>query len=423
MLGWELPPYNSGGLGVACFQMAKALAARGDIDMKFILPYKAKHKEADKFLEIIPASDLPPMMDETGNFLAMGAYAGICSICHTRDCEHAREFGEDLISATKKYAVQIARLLKKQRLHPDIIHCHDWLTMPAGIRAKQLTGRPLIVHVHATEFDRAGGHYGNPLIHEIEYQGLVMADRIFANSKLTKDTIVREYRIPADKIEVVYNSLDPSELSRTVVETDNYLYAKKLKSLGYTIVTNGGSRLTVQKGFAYLMEAMALAMSRNPKLLLLLGSDGEQRDQLIELAADLGISDHVIFTGFIRGARRDEIYEVADIFVMPSVSEPFGIAALEAAHYDNALLLSKTSGAGEVLNSIMKFDYWDTRKLADEIINISLSSALSAELREGVKREYLRISWDDVAEQMSREYEKLASRNMLLSRKLEASYA
>ncbi len=171
------------------------------------------------------------------------------------------------------------------------------------MRAKAISGSPLVVHVHATEFDRAGGHAGNPLIHEIEYQGLMMADRIFAVSQLTKDIIVREYHIPQDKIEVVHNSLDPSDLENIVVDNDDYAYAKELKKQGYTIVSPGGVRLTVQKGITYLLEAMALAMSKNPKLLLLLPSSGDQRNQIIELSADLGISDRVIFLGFVRGSR------------------------------------------------------------------------------------------------------------------------
>jgi len=410
MLGWELPPYNSGGLGVACHSMAKALSQRG-ADIQFVLPYNAKHKDAQQFMNILPASKLPPMINENGEYIAMGAYSGTCSTCSNRTCEHAKEYGEGFVAATRRYADHVARLVTRKKLRPDIIHAHDWLTMEAGIRAKLISGSPLVVHVHATEFDRAGGRSGNPLIHEIEYQGLMMADRIFAVSQLTKDIIVREYFIPEDKIEVVHNSLDPYELENIVVDANDYTYVKELKKQGYTIVSPGGVRLTVQKGITYLLESMALAMSKNPKLILLLPSSGDQRDQIIELSADLGISDRVIFLGFVRGSRQRELYEVTDIFVMPSISEPFGITALEAAHLNTSLLLSKQSGVGEVLHSVMRFDYWDTRKLADEIINISLSQALSSELRTGVRREYLKFSWDHVAEKLSHEYDKVKTRS------------
>jgi glycosyltransferase involved in cell wall biosynthesis len=232
------------------------------------------------------------------------------------------------------------------------------------------------------------------------------ADRIFAVSQITKDIIVREYGIPADKIEVVHNSLDPDELERTVVETNNYMYAKELKKDGWTVVVSIG-RLTIQKGLTYLLEAAALALSRNPRILFIVSGTGEQRDQLIELAADLGISDRVVFTGWVRGNRFRELYEIADIFAMPSISEPFGLTALEAAHYDTAVLVSKQSGVGELLKSIMRFDYWDTRRLADEIINISLSPALNRELRDGIFKEYLRLSWKDIADKITREYQKV----------------
>ena len=410
MLGWELPPYNSGGLGVACFQMAKAISSHG-VDIKFILPYSATHEEAEKFMDILPATDIPPMIDSNGNYVSMGAYSGSCIKCNgSRTCKHAMFYGEGFVGATHKYAEQVEHLVKRKKLRPHVIHVHDWLTMEAGVRAKLATNSPLIVHVHATEFDRAGGHYGNPLIHEIEYQGLVMADKIFAVSQITKDIIVREYHIPADKIEVTHNSIDPDELSKITVKNDNYPYVRKLRDLGYTVVANIG-RLTIQKGLAYLVEAAALALSRNPKIVFVISGTGEQRDQLIELAADLGISDRVIFTSFIRGARLRELYEIADIFVMPSVSEPFGLTALEAAHYNTAILLSKTSGVGETLNNVMRFDYWDTRKMADEIINISLSSALRNELKDNVKREYLRVSWSDITKKMTYEYDKLARKH------------
>ncbi|MCL1876529.1 glycosyltransferase family 4 protein [Candidatus Saccharibacteria bacterium] len=408
MLGWELPPYNSGGLGVACLNMAKALARRG-AKIDFVLPYRAKHPVAEKFMDILHATDLAPMIDENGQYISMGAYSGCCVLCDgSRECEHAVSYGQGFVEATKKYAAYVDKLVRRRKIKPHVIHVHDWLTMEAGQRAKIATGAPLIVHVHATEFDRAGGQYGNPLIHEIEYYGLQMADRIIAVSQITKDIIVREYHIPADKVEVIHNSLDVEELARTTVETNNYVYAKELKKQGWTVVTSGGTRLTIQKGLMYMLEAAALALSRNPKILFLLGGDGEQRNQLIERAADFGISDRVIFTGFVRGARWRELYEVADIFVMSSVSEPFGITALEAAHYDNALLISKTSGAGEVLNNVMRFDYWDTRKLADEIVNVSLSPALRSELSDNVAREYMKFSWHDVAEKLLREYGKVA---------------
>lgn len=417
MIGWELPPNNSGGLGVACYEMAKALADDG-ADIDFVLPYKSAHPAADKFMNVISASDVPPMVDANGDYIAMGAYSGTCAICNRRDCEHVRAYGRGFVAATHQYADRVENMVRQGDVHPDIIHAHDWLTMEAGVRAKRACGAPLVVQVHATEFDRAGGHRGNPLIHDIEAFGLQSADRIFAVSQITKDIIVREYGIPADKVEVTHNSIDISKLERVPAVSRDYEYIRQAKEDGYKVVVSIG-RLTVQKGLTYLLEAAALAISKNPKLLFVIAGSGEERDELIELAADLGISDKVIFPGFVRGARFRELYELADMFAMPSISEPFGLTPLEAAYYDTAILVSKTCGVGEVLNCVMRFDYWDTRRLADEIVGISLSPALHAELVEGVKNEYLRQSWGDVARKMMRQYNMVINRRRNYRRKLK----
>lgn len=405
MLGWELPPHNSGGLGVACLQMAKALAdERMDID--FVLPYRADHPEAESFMNVIYASDQAPIVDEDGNITSMGAYSGTCIWCNSRTCRHAQSYGKGFVAATHRYADRVEALASRLDQAPGVIHAHDWLTMEAGVRAKAMTGSPLVVHVHATEFDRAGGHAGNPLIHDIEAFGLQMADRIFAVSNVTKNIIVREYGIPASNIEVVHNSIDPNSLIPVHEMSPDFRYLAKMKDMGYKIVTNIG-RLTVQKGLSYFLEAAALALSSNPKLIFVVSGSGELRNQLVELSADLGISDRVIFTGFVRGRRFRELYQISDMFVMPSISEPFGLTPLEAAYYDTAILLSNTCGVGELLNNVMKFDYWDTRTLADQIVGISLSPALQQTLTESVKREYLNHNWGDVARSLVGQYDRV----------------
>ena len=255
-----------------------------------------------------------------------------------------------------------------------------------------------MVHVHATEFDRSGEQLGNPLVHEIEQQGLMMADRIIAVSHITKQIIVDNYHIPPEKIEVVYNAIDLNDLPPYDYDASTYRYLEHLKSEGYLIVGHVG-RITVQKGLTYFIKAAARALSENEKIAFVMSGDGEQRDELIELSATLGISDKVIFTGFVRGKQLRDSYSLLDVFVMSSVSEPFGLTALEAAHHDTALLISKQSGVGEILNNVMKFDYWDVNKLADQIVNIAESPALQASLKENVKKEYSRLSWQDVAKQ------------------------
>ena len=393
MLGWELPPHNSGGLGVACYHLSKALALKGT-SIDFVVPYAAPHEEID-FMKVHNATKLSPL-----HKFGMGAYdskfvaetvapKGEKSLHTIRDIQ-ARygEFVEDFV-ANNDF---------------DAIHAHDWLTMEAGMRAKELTDKPLVVHVHATEFDRAGGNIGNPIVHEIEYQGLIMADRIFAVSAITKQIIVDKYGIPASKVEVVYNAIDTLSFDKAYeYDMRTFRYLEGLKAEGYTIVS-AITRLTVQKGLGNLVQAMAKAVEKYDRLVLLLAGDGEQRDELIRLAADLGISDKVFFTGFIRGKQWRDAYGVSDVFVLSSISEPFGLTALEAAHHDNALIVTNQSGVGEVLHSIFRYDFWDVHRLADQLVGIATSPALKESLRKNITKEYARISWHDVAQQCINNY-------------------
>lgn len=397
MLGWELPPHNSGGLGVACYHMSKALALEG-AQIDFVVPYEAHHPDADH-MTIHAATKLGPL----ARYGLMGAY----------DSKYLRQLGLDEVEADdlkdmrgvqKRYVQFVDRMVREKT--PDAIHAHDWLTMEAGMRAKELTDAPLIVHVHATEFDRSGEHSGNPLVHEIEYQGLMMADRIIAVSNITKQIIVQKYGIPADKVEVVYNAIDLKSLPYYEYDRRTYKYLESLKEEGYTVVSTV-TRFTVQKGLTHFIRAAARASEKHDKLVFLLAGDGEQRDELMELSAELGIADKVFFTGFVRGKQWRDAYNVADIFVMSSVSEPFGLTALEAAHHDSALIITRQSGVGEILDNIFRYDFWDIDKLADQMVNIALSPALSHELRMNAKREYARISWGDVAKQCMQMYARM----------------
>ena len=376
MLGWELPPHNSGGLGVACLHMARALARHG-VSIDFMLPYSAAaHPEIDWMTIHGVKKNIP----ETRSMTELAYTAGY----------------DEIRLIQKDYIDYIEYLV--QNKHFDAVHAHDWLTMQAGMRAKEIADLPLIVHVHATEFDRSGSNNGNPLIHEIEYQGLMAADRILAVSQITKDIIVQRYGIPASKVEVVYNALDIDSFEDFVYDRRTYKYLEQLKTEGYTVVSNV-TRMTIQKGLTFLVRAFARASERYDKLVLLLVGDGEQRDELIQLAADLGVSDKVFFSGFVRGYQWRSAYSVTDIFVMSSVSEPFGLSALEAAHHHSALIVSKQSGVGEVLHNIYRYDFWDTDRLADQIVGIATCHTLKGVLVDGVRSEYAKISWADVAQQ------------------------
>lgn len=386
MLGWELPPHNSGGLGVACYHLSKALALEG-ATIDFVVPYAAKHDNIN-YMTIHAATQLDPM-----ERYGMGAYDSKFAL----ESEPGSKITDvkDIRGVQRHYTKYVERLVKHKEF--DAIHAHDWLTMEAGVRAKQLTGLPLIVHVHATEFDRSGGNQGNPIVHEIEYQGLMIADRIIAVSNITKNIIVSKYGIPADKIEVMHNAIDVDSFNDGYQYDDRtYRYLEGLKSEGYTIIS-AVTRFTIQKGLEYLVRSVAKANERYDRIALLLAGDGEQRNELIELASELGISDKVFFTGFVRGKQWRDAYSVSDIFVLSSVSEPFGLTALEAAHHDNALILTNQSGVAEVLNSIFRYDFWDINRLADQIVGIATSESLRNSLKENVTYEYARLSWNDVA--------------------------
>lgn len=402
MLGWELPPHNSGGLGVACFNLTHALSRQG-ADIEFVVPYRAKHPGID-YMEILSAVKIDPIY-RYGN----GTYES-SKITEKIIPGHSHSGLLSIRDVQKEYCAFVDSYLADNT--PDVVHAHDWLTYEAGVLAKKNYNLPLIAHVHATEFDRAGMNMGNPLIHEVEKEGLMMADRIIAVSEATRRIIHEKYRIPLNKIEVVYNALDEKySLGKYAYDDTLYDFVSELKKDGYKIISTVG-RFTLQKGLKNLMRAAALAVSKNPKLMFIFAGDGEERNELIQLSAELGISSNVLFTGFIRGRQLRDIYSISDVFVMSSISEPFGLTALEAAHHGDALILSNQSGVSEVIWSALKYDFWDIHKLADEMLAVAGSSALLESLRDNVKNEYLKITWDELAQKCLKIYNKTVKRKV-----------
>lgn len=387
MLGWELPPHNSGGLGVACYQLCKALSKKG-ADIEFVLPYTADHSNID-FMRINSAH--PQGVDEVASSLT--AYGTV---------KYTMVNGEirwvDLNGQTVFYEEAVGRI--SQLAEFDVIHAHDWLTCRAAIRAKMLTGKPLIVHFHSIEADRAGTPMGgNPYVREIEALALQIADKIIAVSQHTKDAIVREYGIPEDKIAVVHNHSDPDDLLPDEGGDNTYKYLTQMRQLGYRVVVNVG-RLTVQKGLPNLFRAFQTVLRHNPKTFLLIVGSGEQRDELIQQAADLGIANNVFFAGFQRGKKWRDAYSIADLFVMPSVSEPFGLTALEAIGYGTPVLISKQSGVSEMIRNALKVDFWDVDEMANQIVALVQNDVLRDELHASSYREYMSHSWHESADKL-----------------------
>jgi glycosyltransferase involved in cell wall biosynthesis len=384
MLGWELPPHNSGGLGVACFQLCKSLA-KNNIDIDFVLPYKTDQE--NEFMKIHSTTPL--------NFSKLKHHLNVYNGSNYLST-HA------VTSEQLNYETFVSH--KAQENEYDIIHAHDWLTFRAAMKAKQVTNLPLIVHVHSIESDRSGGEPGNPMIRDIERLGLMMADKIIAVSQMTKDSIAREYNIPLEKISVVHNSIDVDELGE--LDTENvYSYIEVMKTAGYKVVTNIG-RLTIQKNITGLLYAAKEVISVLPKTIFLIVGDGDQYHELIALSAELGILNNVIFAGFQRGKQWRDAFAIADLFVMPSVSEPFGITPLEAINYGTPSLISYQSGVSEIYKNCLKVDFWDKDSMANKIVGFLRNEGLARTMREMATDEIMSMTWDKSAKATIREYDK-----------------
>lgn len=389
MLGWELPPFNSGGLGVACYGLAKALSKKG-IQITFVLPMKVDlnvdfmelvFADIQKDLEKIPAAySSSPWLAKLKNGVV--------------------PFPRDFLAAAEKYAEKIKDIALKS--NPDIIHAHDWMTYPAAIEARKVTGKPLVAHVHSTEFDRTGGHNPNPIVYEIEKEGLQAADRVLPVGGFMKNILVSKYSLNPQKIVVVYNGID--EPTRRSLAPG----LSEFKKLGYKIVLYLG-RITLQKGPEYFVRAAKRVSEYDPKVVFVVTGSGDMQEYMISEAARLGVLGKFIFTGFLRGDERDQIYQSADLYVMPSVSEPFGITALEAVANGTPVLISKQSGVSEILENALKVDFWDTEEMANKILAVLKYNPLKVDLRSQGGREIKNITWEKAADKCFNIYNQLTT--------------
>jgi glycosyltransferase involved in cell wall biosynthesis len=365
--------------------------AKRAIDIEFILPYQADH--GIDFMRVTAASpqDVKAILR-----------SGIAYDSNRYIYADGSEVEYTIFDQQHMYETAVGRMVAD--IQYDIIHAHDWLTFRAALRAKELLGCPLVLHAHSIEADRAGGHGGNPLVREIEDAGFHMADRIIAVSDFTRQAIAREYDIPLDKIEVVHNSLEAADIvPLDYAQPNTYQYLAALRAQGYRVVANVG-RLTVQKGLPNLLRAAKIVVERHPKTMFLLVGSGEQYIELLCMAADLGIAKNVIFTDFQRGKPWRDAYAIADLFVLPSVSEPFGLTPLEAIGYGTPSLISKQSGVSEVLHHALKVDFWDIDEMANQIIAVMANDTLRDELLENAAKELNGLSWGHAADKISALY-------------------
>lgn len=405
MFGWEFPPFNSGGLGTACFGLAKALSSNG-VELIFVLP-KTLNVKSDQF-KIRFAEKGFKITIRSLDYL-LKPYIN-STIYKEQQIEKPKGiYGQDLFAEIERYGAN-ARILAKE-YNFDIIHAHDWMSFKAGIGAKQVSGKPLIVHIHSTEIDRTGGGDINPEIFRIEKEGMEIADSIIAVSKLTKDILVNSYGIAPEKIHVVHNGIDIYEYPP--IDTDDAAIVK-LKEGGNKIVLFVG-RITLQKGPDYFLKAAKKVLEFYSDVYFVITGSGDMERSIINEAAALGISDRVLFAGFLRGEELNRIYRSADLFVMSSVSEPFGITALESVVNGTPVLVSKQSGVREVLTHVLTVDFWNVDEMANQILAVLNYDSLKLTLRTNGLEQVKNINWAAAAKKCVDIYYSVLNRYFLKS--------
>ena len=384
MFGWEFPPFNSGGLGVACQGLTRSLSERG-FEVLFVMPKRLAL--SSPYARMIFAEQEGVTVREFDSSLS--PYLSTKS--YMREKGAGTIYGSDLFREVERYRAEGARIAREEQF--DVIYAHDWLSFGAGIEAKRATGKPLIVHVHATEFDRCGGAEGvNDHVYDVEKRGMEEADSVIAVSELTKQIIVERYGIPAAKVRVVYNGIDEST-APSGIPTKRM---RSLKESGYKIVLFLG-RITLQKGPDHFLRAARRVLQKNPKVMFVISGSGDMDERMMELAAELGISKNVTFTGFLAGADRHDMYTAADLFVMPSVSEPFGITPLESMRLGTPVLISRQSGVSEVVRHALKVDFWDIDDMAAKILSVVGYPALRETMSVHGKSEAEKLTWANAA--------------------------
>ncbi len=401
MFGWEFPPFNSGGLGVACLGLVRALSGK-DLDIVFVMPKRlpdgvpfAKMVSAEIDKAKIDSSSLGYSVEYAVNS-PIAPYDSSKSYVRREDGTYYEDgtlvYGSDLVSEARRYA-RLGGAIAARAPHA-LIYAHDWLSFGAGKEAKRVSKKPFIAHIHSTEFDRTGGN-ADQNIYDIEREGLHAADHIIAVSGKTKNTVVDRYGIPSHKVHVVWNGIDESTAPARNPAAPLRLAA--LQQAGYNVVLFMG-RITIQKGPDYFVRAARRVIDRDPNVLFILAGSGDMERQMMHLAASLGIGDKVLFPGFLRGHEQHEAYALADLFVMPSVSEPFGLTVLEAMRMGTPVIVSKQSGVAEAVEHALKVDFWDVEKMANLMLSVLESPALHAKLKKKGVAEAASLTWDRAAE-------------------------
>lgn len=440
MFGWEFPPHITGGLGTACFGLTQGLI-KNDVDILFVIP-KTVTEGSEKIVQkeegnkvqdqekqylattnLIDASKIPIT---TNNYNYKRVWENITYLesgvqlvpylspeQYTHFINEFREqtpqkyksafgntyrfsggYGPDLFEEVEKFA-QVGALIASS-YEFDVIHAHDWLTFAAGAAAKEVSGKPMIAHVHATEFDRSGENT-NPNVFELEKKGLEVADKVIAVSELTGNIITEKYGIPSKKVATVHNAVLPRE-SEGKPKPERHLKEKIVTFLG---------RITFQKGPEYFVEAANIILQHDPNVRFVMAGSGDMLHKMIKRVAKLRISSKFHFTGFLRGSEVDQMFGLTDVYVMPSVSEPFGISPLEAIRSDIPVIISQQSGVSEILNHALKVNFWDVQALADAIYGLLNYPPLSEKFIQNGKKEVENLKWEQAAAKVKNIYQEL----------------
>ncbi|HUS47130.1 MAG TPA: glycosyltransferase [Phycisphaerae bacterium] len=443
MLGWEFPPYISGGLGTACAGLTRGLNEAG-VEVAFVLPMALPHDASSHVTFRTPTTLMQPGRRTTGKAgqakkgdrpeaarpgVTMHVLPAILQPYGTpagyeqamKKLEELRKqglsdvaellgasgmpaelfagigpggYGGDLMGQVSRYASLAVRLASNETF--DVIHAHDWMTYPAGLATSAYTGKPLVVHVHSTEFDRSGENV-NQEVYNIERAGMHGAERVVCVSYLTRSIVLSRYGVPAEKVQVIYNAVEPP--------TDREVQLSPIRRDEKIVLFLG--RITMQKGPEYFLLAAKKVLDKFKKVRFVIAGSGDMIAEAIEMAAELGIGRYVTFTGFLRGDDVARVFQMADLYVMPSVSEPFGIAPLEALSHNVPVIISKQSGVSEVLTHVLKVDFWDVDEMANKILAVLRHPPLQRVLRQQGQIELQKLSWRDSAEQCKKMYEDL----------------
>jgi glycosyltransferase involved in cell wall biosynthesis len=422
MFGWEFPPHISGGLGTASYGLTKGMATMDDLEVIFVVP-KAWGDEDQSIVRLVGANKTPvafkkiyykgtrskiekievsskivPYTNPEDFWKKVSSeIAGHKLFVQTNNkgmVDFSGRYDQNLLDEIYKYSIVASVIAEENDF--DIIHAHDWLAYPAGIAAMEVSGKPLVIHVHATDFDRSGGNV-NPEVYRIEKSGMDAASKIITVSNLTRDIVINKYNINPNKVETVYNAVEHIELSENIVVN---------KGFDEKVVTFLG-RITLQKGPEYFIEAAYKVLKVMHNVRFVMAGSGDMMERMMRRAASLRITDRFHFTGFLKGLDVYILLAMSDVYIMPSVSEPFGISPLEAMQSNVPVIISKQSGVAEILTHAVKTDFWDIDAMADAIYGILNYPALASMFIKNGKEEVVRLKWDNSAKHVRDIYERV----------------